>query len=199
MPERASARVPVLYVPYRQMKLQPHTTRYTRVVARATVWHHAFEQLADGLTIAGYHAVQLMDPLTDGQTLVRIRFRYQCVHPQKFGAQESTGLGVAMGIALLPRFVIPGETLFPVTNANVGDWIWWEAPFYTPVLGADTDGKVVEADIAPYPDQYRDCKAMRRVVGDQTLWLVTQTTSVGAAQTDHYLSVSSSTLVLDPA
>jgi len=168
-------------------------------VARTGSWYRHYEPLADGLTSAGYHTVQLVDPLVEGQTITRIRFRYQCVHTQDFGAQEATGLGVCMGIAVLPRFDQPADYLAPVAGATTTDWLWWEAPFFVPVLGASMTGVVAEADIAPYPDQYRDCHAQRLITEDSTLWLVTQVQQVVEAQSEHYLSVSASTYVLDPA
>lgn len=167
-------------------------------MARSSTWHRGLQEGADSFTSANYHAMPWGD-YEDGSTITRMRFRYQCTHVADIGPAEASTLGVAIGIALLDEFEDPAQHLFPYENPADPVWIWWEAPLFQPTFVTYTDGTNAELDLAPLYDTYRDSHAQRKVVGTQTLWLVSETSPISHVQTDHYLSSSYSVLVLDPA
>lgn len=164
-------------------------------MARPTHWQRGFVEGADSFSVANYHAAAL-DVYQDGETITRVRFRYQAIHVPSIAPAEGSGLGVAIGLQLLDEAVLPETTLFPADNPN-DDWLWWEFPFFTPTSVEYQDGVLQELDAAPLYDIYRDCKTQRKVVGNQVLYLVSQTSALAPTQTRHYLSVSYSTLVID--
>ena len=166
-------------------------------MARPTHWQRGVVEGADGFTQANYHAAP-MDVYEDGSTITRIRFRYQAAHVPSIAPAEALTLTVAIGIQLLDELDDPSTVLFPADNPNE-DWLWWEAPIFVPTSVHFDSGTAQEIDIAPLYDQYRDCKTQRIVTGRQILWLVSQNSALAPTQTKHYLSVSYSTLVIDPA
>lgn len=164
-------------------------------MARPTHWQRGFVEGADGFSVANYHAAPL-DVYEDGETITRVRFRYQAIHVPSIAPAEGSGLGVAIGLQLLDELEDPAQHLFPADNPSQ-DWLWWEFPFFVPTSVEYQDGVLQELDQAPLYDSYRDCKTQRKVVGSQILWLVSQNSALAHSQTSHYLSVSYSTLVID--
>lgn len=173
----------------------------TRVIlasmARPTEWRRFVHEYVEGATKSNAHDLQLPS-LAAGETLARIRFNWQALHSTP-NAADATGLTVCMGIIVIASDVEIGTVPRPYDGLDE-DWVWWEAPFFQPRLVSDSSGAVKEEDMAPAYDTYRDARAMR--VADplgSDVWFFTQTSDLAFGQSDHYLSVTGSMLVLLPA
>jgi len=163
-------------------------------MARATEWRRFVNEYVESASKTNQHFLQLPG-LLDGETLARIRLNWQCLHSTS-NAADGTGLAVCMGINVEPAGTSTGSMPYPYDNPDA-PWVWWEAPFFQPKLVSDSTGAIAEEDMAPAYDTYRDVRAMRVAdSGGSDIWFQTQTSAFAYGQSDHYLSVTGSMLVL---
>lgn len=151
-------------------------------------------EYVESATTTNQHFFQLPSLLT-GETLTRIRLHWQASHVAATWF-EAAGFVVAMGINVEPAGTSTGSMPYPFDNPDA-PWVWWEAPIYNAQIGAKDTDIVQELDVVPAGDGYRDVRAQRKAdtIGSD-VWFQTQTSSLAFGQTDHYLTVSGSMLVL---
>lgn len=131
-----------------------------------------------------------------GQTIVRSRFRYNLLHvPSE--PSEAAGLGATVGLGLFDSDTPPDASTGPWNDPNNPRWIWWECTFFKPELVSTVDGVLAELDTAPPDPGERDSHAERIVVGYQSLYLVTQLSTLSPMQAAFYPSASWSIYALD--
>lgn len=153
-----------------------------------------FEEYVNSASFGNLQILKIAD-LAEGETLARIRFNWQAIHSVA-GPFNASGFAVAFGILVVPAGTDPEFMPHPYEQLDA-DWLWWEAPIYQSQLGADSDGVVVENDMAPAVTQYRDARAMRKAdVGGSDVYIQSQTSFLSSAQSDHYLTFTGSLLVL---
>jgi len=163
-------------------------------MARATEWRRQVDEYANSVTKSNTHIVALPS-IAAGETIGRIRFVWQAMHDsaQPF---DGSGFVVGAGITVVPDGFDPGLLPFPVANPDA-DWMWWEAGILQPIFGSTKSSTFFELDTYPVNDCIRDCKAQRKAdVSGSDVYFITDTTSLSTGQCDHYLSLTSSMLVI---
>jgi len=163
-------------------------------MARATEWRRQVDEYANSVAKTNTHIV-LLPSIAEGETIGRIRFVWQAMHDsaQPF---DASGFMVGAGITVVPDGFDPGSLPFPLANPDA-DWMWWEAGIYQPYFGTTKSSTFFELDVYPLNDCIRDCKAQRKAdVGGSDVYFITDTTALNPAQSDHYLSLSTSMLVI---
>lgn len=165
-------------------------------MARPTEWRRTFANYIED--VADYfHAVKLGD-LLEGETLTRVRWRYQCQHVIGTAGAESVGITLGAGIILGPTGT-SSPPANPLTDPNA-DWLWWEASFALPHRVQNDDGTTFELDVWPSDPGERDVKAQRAAAtGGSSVWIVFEAPSEFSAQDVFYASYSASWLVILPA
>jgi hypothetical protein len=167
------------------------------LMARATEWRRVVGEYVESVTKANQHFFQLPS-IDEGETIGRIRFTWQAQFSASTSA-EGVGLGVAAGIIVVAAGTSTGAMPYPNDNPDA-DWLWWEFGLYQPMLVGHTEATIGEIDAFPTGDCTRDARAQRKAdVGGSDVWFQTQNTGLASSQTDHYLSVAASMLVILPA
>lgn len=162
---------------------------------RATEWRRGAVAYVEDT--ADFERHQLLCSLAEGETLTRVRFRYQLQHVAQFPA-DALGIPAAVGITLSGAAAVE-PPIFPLTTPD-GDWLWWEGSFPLPSNVAYEDGTINELDVWPSDAHERDGRAQRVAdVGGSKVWWVAEAPADLAVQDTFYASVSWSVLVLLPA
>jgi len=167
------------------------------LMARATEWRRVVGEYVEAVTKANQHFFQLPS-IDEGETIGRIRFTWQAQFSVSTTA-EGIGLAVVAGIIVVPAGTSTGAMPYPNDNPDA-DWLWWEAGFYQSMKVGVSNTSQGEVDCYPTGDCVRDARAQRKAdVGGSDVWFQTQNTGLASGQTDHYLSVAASMLVILPA
>lgn len=166
-------------------------------MARPTEWRRQIDEYANSVAKQNLHVVQW--PSIDvGETIGRIRFSWQATHSsdQPF---DSAGFVVVSGIIVVPAGLDPIELPFPFDSPNE-DWMWWETEVFQ-VSASSYDGSgYFEVGAAPTVNLQRDCRAQRRAdVSGSDVYFIAQSSDVSAGQSNFYLSVATSMLVILPS
>lgn len=163
-------------------------------MARSTEWRRFVNEYVEGASKANQHFVQLPS-IDEGETIGRIRFTWQAQFSASTTA-EGMGLGLAAGIIVVDAGTSTGAMPYPNDNPDA-DWLWWEFGLFQAMRVGISSATVGEIDCYPTGDCIRDARAQRKAaVGGSDVWFQTQTTGLADSQTDHYLSVAASMLVI---
>lgn len=162
-------------------------------MAKTPSWQRVAVEYAGAAAYTNKFDVFLCDvPL--GTTVTRVRFIWQAQHVDTV-VGEAAGFQVAAAIHMLPASTSVGTVDGPWIDPNQ-DFMWWEAPIYGP-LPAMTDGSNYgTTEICPLDQQARDAKAQRLASVASTLYFRTETSTLSPGQSEHYLTVSASVLLL---
>jgi len=166
-------------------------------VARATEWRRQIDEYANDVAKQNLHIVQWpsIDP---DETIGRIRFGWQATHStdQPF---DAAGFVVVSAIIVVPAGLDPIELPSPVTDPNE-DWMWWETGVFQTPAAVVSDSSFFEVDSYPVGDLQRDVRSQRKAdVSGSDVYFIAQSTTLSAGQSDFYLSVGVSMLVILPA
>lgn len=167
-------------------------------MARPGFWQRSIAEYVDDSGASEHVTPEFV--LNQGQTLTRIRLRWQVSHfPDPIAPGEGVGSTVTLGLIMQDILTDPAAVPRP-TTAPDEEWLWWESGILLPTLVANDQGVAGELDVYPLDNgAERDIKAQRTVPADgtpQQLWVVTSTTP-GNVQATHYLSYSYSAYILD--
>lgn len=166
-------------------------------MARATEWRRTWTSFVDGEQRTAHNARTVA--IFEGETVSRVRLNYQC------SAFPSVPLAPWANALLFGVWLQNDLTDVPAldltADAGSEEWMWWEnAPWRQEAFGFRTsETDPVEVLSAPADGGYRDIKAQRVCTADGALWLATKGEPTGGNQTNHWLTVAVSVLVLLPA
>jgi len=166
-------------------------------MARPTEWRRQIDEYANLVAKQNLHVVQWPSIDAD-ETIGRIRFSWQATHStdQPF---DAAGFVVVTGIIVVPAGLDPIELPFPFDSPNE-DWMWWETEVFQTPAAVVSDSTFFEVDAAPTGNLQRDCRAQRKAdVSGSDVYFIAQSSSLSAGQSDFYLSVATSMLVILPA
>lgn len=165
-------------------------------MARPTEWRRLIGEYVEGATKSNQHFLQLPS-IDEGETLGRLRLTFQALHDDDV-LFSGGGLVVAFGVNVVPAGTSTGAMDYPADNPSA-DWVWWEAGILQPSLAVRYSTFDFEVDVYPTGDCLRDVRAQRKAdVGGSDVWFQSQTTSLSPGQSDHYLTVNVSMLVILP-
>jgi hypothetical protein len=162
-------------------------------MAKTPSWQRVTAEYADSANINNAFNV-FMTAVPAGTTVTRVRFIWQAQHVDDV-LGEAAGFQVAAALHLIPAATDVDDVDGPWIDPNQ-DFLWWEAPIYGPFpafLKTTTNG---QTEICPLDQQARDARAQRLAAVDSILYFRTETSTLSPGQSEHYLSMSASVLLL---
>jgi len=166
-------------------------------MARPTEWRRQIDEYANAVAKQNLHVVQ-WPSIDEGETIGRIRFGWQATHStdQPF---DAAGFVVVSGITVVPSGFDPGELPFPFSNPDA-DWMWWETGIFQTPSTSGSDPDFFEVDAYPVGEIQRDVKSQRKSdVGGSDVYFIVQSSDLSSGQSDFYLTVGTSMLIILPA
>lgn len=138
-------------------------------MARPVFWQRGSQAFISGGAAQNRHTLYVMT-LTAGQTLTRVRFRYQAQHVISVAATECVGVPLCLGIILVDAGTSPAAVPSPFASPDA-DWFYFEHEFMLPYRVQNPDETTFEMDIAPSDPTERDGQAQRLAVTDQDMYV----------------------------
>lgn len=167
-------------------------------MARPTVWRRSVHEYADLGTSPKNNFRIPLATLATGETLTRTLLTWQIQHAAVSWA-DGTGFMITAGIIVVPGGTPIGNVPSPLADPNA-DWVWWESQVMQPVMYIHTGTQALGIDAAPFSSQIRESRGQRVAdTGPMDIWFASDASTLSPTQTEHFLSMAVSLLVLEPA
>lgn len=166
-------------------------------MARPVFWLRGSEAFVSGAAALNLHKLYVVT-LTAGQTLTRVRFRWQASKSVGVAASERIGVPLCFGIILVDAGTPVGSVPSPFASPDA-DWLYFEHEFMRPYRVQNPDGTTFELDIAPSDPSERDGQAQRLAVTDQDMYVCAAMDPSIFPDPIFYFSIGGSILIRDAA